>query len=454
MKLADDVDLHRMAVRTPGFAGADLANVINEAALLAARRGREAITMEELTEAVERAVAGLERKSRVLNEKERRIVAYHEAGHAIVGELVDEANPVQKISIIPRGVAALGYTLNSPAEDRYLATKEELQAQICGLLGGRAAEEIVFGEISTGASGDLARATRVAESMVKEFGMGQALGLVAHREERDPNQVLGMPGRDRAYSEETARRIDEEVAAILDDGYGRAKGILDDHREILERVVQVLFEREIMEGAELRQMLGKADAASARACGPGAGPAGRPAGAQRGGAARTHPGTGHRWPVRRGLSGRGCPPGPPLLPELNRPGPRCAQPSSTAITSSSTEAPRGSSETPTAARAWTPASPSTSAISSEAPSTTWAWPTKPPALATYPVIRTMRTRSRSQPSAASTPRAFRAHCRAASRPASTESPPSPTAPWCVRRPSTIGSWPETKTRPAACEARL
>ena len=257
VKLAGDVDLHQMAVRTPGFAGADLANVINEGALLAARRNKESITMEELSEAVERAIAGLERKSRVLNEKERRIVAYHEAGHAIVGELVDEANPVQKISIIPRGVAALGYTLNSPAEDRYLATKEELLAQICGLLGGRAAEEIVFREISTGASGDLARATQVAESMVKEYGMSRSLGLVAHREPRNPNQVLGMPSSDRNYSEETARRIDEEVAAIIDDGYGRAKDLLKDHRETLERVVQVLFERETMEGTELRQILGK-----------------------------------------------------------------------------------------------------------------------------------------------------------------------------------------------------
>ena len=274
VKLAADVDLHRMAVRTPGFAGADLANVINEAALLAARRSRKAITMEELTEAVERAVAGLERKSRILNEKERRIVAYHEAGHAIVGELVDEANPVQKVSIIPRGVAALGYTLNSPAEDRYLATKEELQARICGLLGGRAAEEIVFGETSTGASGDLARATRVAESMVKEYGMSRALGLAAHREERDPNQVLGLPGTDRGYSEETARRIDEEVTAILDAGYGRAKRILDDHREILERVVQVLFEREIMEGSELRRMLAEQPGAPDKAPGkPATGPA-------------------------------------------------------------------------------------------------------------------------------------------------------------------------------------
>ena len=257
VKLAADVDLRRLAVRTPGFAGADLANVINEAALLAARRNKEAITMEELSEAVERAVAGLERKSRVLNQKERRIVAYHEAGHAIVGELVDEANPVQKISIIPRGVAALGYTLNSPAEDRYLATTDELKAQICGLLGGRAAEEIVFGEISTGASGDLARATQVAESMVKEYGMSRTLGLAAHREERSPNQVLGLPANDRNYSEETARRIDEEVTAILGEGYGRAKGIIEEHREALERVVQVLFERETMEGAELRKMLGK-----------------------------------------------------------------------------------------------------------------------------------------------------------------------------------------------------
>ena len=305
VKLAEDVDLHRMAVRTPGFAGADLANVINEAALLAARRSRKAISMEELTEAVERAVAGLERKSRILNEKERRIVAYHEAGHAIVGEIVDAANPVQKISIIPRGVAALGYTLNSPAEDRYLATKEELQARICGLLGGRAAEEIVFGETSTGASGDLARATRVAESMVKEYGMSQALGLAAHREERDPNLVLGFPGLDRGYSEETARRIDEEVAAILDAGYGRAKRILDDHREILERVVQVLFEREIMEGSELRQILGKQPGAPDEAPGKPAAGAARVEGPEaRNGGSLPAP--------SRAPAAQGPPPGTPL----------------------------------------------------------------------------------------------------------------------------------------------
>jgi cell division protease FtsH len=257
VKLAQEVDLHQVAVRTPGFAGADLANVINEAALLAARRDKHEITMSELTEAVERAVGGLERKSRVLNEKERRIVAYHEAGHAIVGEMLPQANPVQKISIIPRGVAALGYTMNMPTEDRYLMTREELLDNTCALLGGRAAEEIVFKEVSTGAANDLQRATQIAESMVKEYGMSEQLGLVAHREERAP-QFLGMPSGDRQYSEETARRIDVEVARIIGEGYARAKVVLGDQRDALERVVAVLFEKEIMEGEELRQLLGKA----------------------------------------------------------------------------------------------------------------------------------------------------------------------------------------------------
>ena len=259
VKLAGDVDLHRMAVRTPGFAGADLANIINEAALLAARRNKDAITMEELSEAVERAVAGLERKSRVLNEKERR-VAYHEAGHAIVGEIVDETNPVQKISIIPRGVGALGYTLNSPVEDRYLMTKTELLGRICGLLGGRAAEDLVFSEKSTGAANDLMRATQLAESMVKEYGMSETLGLVAHREDRNQTQFLGMGGSDRDYSEETARRIDEEVAGIINGSYAQALELLTERRDTVEQVVEILFEKEIMEGEELRRLLGKAPA--------------------------------------------------------------------------------------------------------------------------------------------------------------------------------------------------
>ncbi|MEE2659106.1 MAG: ATP-dependent zinc metalloprotease FtsH [Candidatus Latescibacterota bacterium] len=273
-KFADDVNLHRIAVRTPGFAGADLANVINEAALLAARRDLSAITMDELNEAVERSVAGLERKSRVLNDKERRIVAYHEAGHALVGELVDEANPVQKISIIPRGVGALGYTLNMPLEDRYLMTKAELLDTTCALLGGRAAEEIVFREISTGASNDLQRATQIAESMVKEYGMSEALGLVARREERGQNSFLGMPSSERTFSDETAKRIDDEISHIVDSCYERSKQVLLEHRDKLEEVVKVLFEREIMEGDELRQILGKPvqvqpDNAVARGDGPG-----------------------------------------------------------------------------------------------------------------------------------------------------------------------------------------
>ncbi|MCY3787704.1 MAG: AAA family ATPase, partial [Gemmatimonadetes bacterium] len=254
VKLGPDVDLHKLAVRTPGFAGADLANVVNEAALLAARRDKDAITMSELEEAIERSVAGLERKSRVLNEKERRIVAYHEAGHAIVGEILPEANPVQKISIVSRGIAALGYTLNMPLEDRYLMTKEELQDSLAAILGGRAAEEIVFGEISTGAANDLQQATQMAERMVKEFGMSQRIGLVAHRTDRS-QQLLGMPPADRAYSDETAKLIDEEIKGIIGAGYTRAKGLLTQHRQAMEDVVEILFENEVMDGDQLRNLL-------------------------------------------------------------------------------------------------------------------------------------------------------------------------------------------------------
>jgi len=254
VKLSPEVDLHRLAVRTPGFAGADLANVINEAALLAARREKQAITMSELDEAIERSVAGLERKSRVLSEKERRIVAYHEAGHALVGEMLSHANPVQKISIVSRGVTALGYTLNMPTEDRYMMTKEELLDTLCAVLGGRAAEEIVFGEISTGAANDLQQATEITERMVKEYGMSERLGLVSHREERGA-QFLGMPTGDRGYSESTAREIDEEVARIISESYQRAKRVLNESRQLLEKIVEVLFEKEVMDGDELRQLL-------------------------------------------------------------------------------------------------------------------------------------------------------------------------------------------------------
>ena len=254
VKLSPEVDLRKLAVRTPGFAGADLANVINEAALLAARRDKKGITMFELEEAIERSVAGLERKSRVLNEKERKIVAYHEGGHALVGQILPHANPVQKISIVSRGVAALGYTLNMPVEDRYLMTRDELLDTLCAVLGGRAAEEIVLGEISTGAANDLQQATDMAERMIKEYGMSERLGLVTHRRAQN-SQFLGMQSGERDYSERTAREIDEEVARIIRDGYQRAKQVLQERRHMLEKVVEVLFEKEVMDGEELRRLL-------------------------------------------------------------------------------------------------------------------------------------------------------------------------------------------------------
>tara|TARA_B100001250_G_scaffold414440_1_gene452849 strand:+ start:881 stop:2890 length:2010 start_codon:yes stop_codon:yes gene_type:complete len=256
--LAGEVELKKVAVRTPGFAGADLANVINEAALLAARRDKKSITMSELEEAIERSVAGLERKSRVLNEKERRIVAYHEAGHALVGEILPEANPVQKISIVSRGVAALGYTLNMPTEDRYLMTLDELEDTLAAVLGGRAAEEIVFGEISTGASNDLKQATSMADRMVKEYGMSERLGLVAQRSDQNREHFMGGGAQDRLYSEETAKAIDEEISRIIRRGYSRAKTILNEQRECLEKTVAILFEKEVMDGDELRNLLSEA----------------------------------------------------------------------------------------------------------------------------------------------------------------------------------------------------
>ena len=256
--LAEEVELQKLAVRTPGFAGADLANVINEAALLAARRDKKSITMSELEEAIERSVAGLERKSRVLNEKERRIVAYHEAGHALVGEILPDANPVQKISIVSRGVAALGYTLNMPTEDRYLMTLDELEDTLAAVLGGRAAEEIVFGEISTGASNDLKQATSMADRMVKEYGMSERLGLVAQRSDQNREHFMGGGAQDRLYSEETAKAIDEEISRIIRRGYSRAKTILNEQRECLEKTVTILFEKEVMDGDELRNLLSEA----------------------------------------------------------------------------------------------------------------------------------------------------------------------------------------------------
>jgi len=251
--LGDDVDLAKLALRTPGLAGADLANVVNEAALLAARRNKKAISMPEFEEAIERSVAGLERKSRVITEKERRVTAYHEAGHAVVGEVSPHADPIQKISIVSRG-SALGYVLNMPIEDRYTQSKEELLAKITMALGGRAAEEVVFGEAWTGVTSDLQTVTAIAEAMVKEYGMSEDLGLVAHAEDRR-NNFLNMGPGERVYSEETARRIDAEVSRIVDNCYANAVQILRDNRAAIDRVVELLLEREVMDGDELRAIL-------------------------------------------------------------------------------------------------------------------------------------------------------------------------------------------------------
>ncbi len=253
------VDLKAVARRTPGFVGADLANLLNEAALLAARRDKTAVGMREIDDAVDRIIAGLEKKNRLINEKERTIVAYHEAGHAIVAERVPTADPVHKISIIPRGVAALGYTQQLPTEDRYLLTKQELMDRIAVLLGGRVAEEIVFNEISTGAGNDLERVTDLARRMVMEYGMSRELGPINYsgpRRAQFLGNAEGGGGDARNYSEDTARQIDQEVRGIVDGTYERVRGLLTADGDILETLAQRLLEREVVDESELREIMG------------------------------------------------------------------------------------------------------------------------------------------------------------------------------------------------------
>jgi len=257
VSLADGVDLERIARRTPGFVGADLANLLNEAALLAARRDKTQVTMLEIDDAVDRIVAGLEKKNRLINDKERTIVAYHEAGHAVVAERVPTADPVHKISIIPRGVAALGYTQQLPTEDRYLLTKQELMDRIAVLLGGRVAEEIVFNEISTGAGNDLERVTELARSMVMEYGMSRELGAVNLAGPRRV-QFLGNDGdhgQARQFSEETAREIDKEIRGLIEGTYERVRRILTEDCGVLEVLAQRLLEKEVVDEAELREIM-------------------------------------------------------------------------------------------------------------------------------------------------------------------------------------------------------
>src|SRR5438874_2882692 len=274
VKLGADVDLKLIAARTPGFAGADLANVVNEAALLAARKDRDKVVAADFMEAIERVVAGLEKKTRRMNEKEKEIVAYHESGHALVSSLCAHSEPVHKISIIPRGLAALGYTLQLPLEDRYLMSREELLDKMAGLMGGRAAEEIVVGSISTGASNDFKQATEIARLMVTEYGMSEALGPISYAERgRSPflRTNAGMAGlTDKAYSERTQRRIDEEVSRLIEEAMQRARELIVRHRDALSRVAARLLQTEVIEGEELRRILAESGALPVEKQGPGA----------------------------------------------------------------------------------------------------------------------------------------------------------------------------------------
>jgi cell division protease FtsH len=259
-KLAGDVDPEKIAALTPGFTGADIANLVNEATLLATRRGGDAVTIGDFTNAIERMVAGLEKRNRLLNPKEREIVAYHEMGHAIVGVSLPGGDTVHKVSIIPRGVGALGYTIQRPTEDRFLMTRDELDNKMAVLLGGRAAEFVVYGHLSTGAADDLRRVTDIARAMVTRYGMSDKLGGVAY--ERDPHTLMNGPDvppwsqPQENYAEETAATIDREVRGLVQAAMERALGILRDKRDILERSARKLLEKETLEEKDLVELIG------------------------------------------------------------------------------------------------------------------------------------------------------------------------------------------------------
>ena len=256
VKVAPDVDLKKVAARTVGFAGADLANLVNEAALLAARKDKTAVQMSDFEEAIDRLVAGLE-KRRVMNAREREIVAYHEAGHALVATALPGLDPVHKISIVQRGFGALGYTMQLPLEDKYLMTRTDLRHQLAVLLGGRTAEEIALGEISTGAQNDLQRASDIARAMVTEWGMSDSIGAINYAgEKRNRFLELGLGQERGLYAEDTARLIDAEVKRIMTEAHDTARRVLTEQRPQLEAVTRRLLEREVMEGDELRRILG------------------------------------------------------------------------------------------------------------------------------------------------------------------------------------------------------
>jgi cell division protease FtsH len=263
VKVAPAVDYTVLAARTVGFAGADLANLVNEGALLAARKDKTEVDMRDFEEAIDRLVAGLEKK-RVMSPREREMVAYHESGHAVVASALPGLDPVHKISIVQRGFGALGYTMQLPLEERYLATRTDLLNQLAVLLGGRTAEEIAMGEISTGAQNDLQRATDIARAMVTQFGMSDELGLVNYEGSRRPTFLDISMGPERGpYGEETARHIDSEVKRIIHDAHESARTVLANRRGLLETVTRRLLEKEVIEGDELRTLIAESELAGA-----------------------------------------------------------------------------------------------------------------------------------------------------------------------------------------------
>ncbi len=255
MKIATGVDLKLVASRTPGFAGAELANSLNEAALLAARRDHEEIQLDDILDAVERMVAGLEKKSRRLSDDERRVVAYHEAGHAICGAAMPGSDSVTKISIIPRGFGALGYTLSMPQEDRYLVSRKQLLARMVVLYGGRAAEEMVFSDFTTGASDDISKASDIARRMVSQFGMSDRLGAIDYGGDRPNPFGIGSAVRDVAVSDQTAQDIDDEVRKLLEHAHSRSRALLAENRDVADAIATTLLEQETLDGEALASLL-------------------------------------------------------------------------------------------------------------------------------------------------------------------------------------------------------
>ena len=254
--LGEDVNLAAIAAQTSGFVGADLANLINEAALLAARHNRQAVSMADFKEAMERVIAGLEKRSRILTPMERQTVAYHEVGHAIVGALMPGSSRVSKISIVPRGLGALGYTMNTPEEDRFLMMEDELRGQLATLLGGRAAEEIVLGKVSTGASDDIQKATELAIKSVTQYGMSRELGPIAF--DKRQSQFLAESDARRSISPEVAAEIDRQVKQLIDRAHGIAQEILEVNRDLLDAMTKRLLQEDVLEDAALEQMLSRA----------------------------------------------------------------------------------------------------------------------------------------------------------------------------------------------------